>query len=64
MRLCLDDDSAAAHLVRLLRQAGHDVQVPADAGLSGEDDAVHLTYAVKGDRVKRVINSASIRRLA
>ncbi len=50
MRLYLDDDSAAALLVRLLRQDGHDVQVPADVGLSGEDDAVHLTYAVKDDR--------------
>ncbi len=50
MRLYLDDDSAAALLVRLLRQAGHDVQVPVDAGLAGEDDAVHLTYAVKDDR--------------
>lgn len=50
MRLYLDDDSAAALLVRLLRHAGHDVQVPAGAGLSGQDDAIHLTYAVKEDR--------------
>jgi hypothetical protein len=51
MRLYLDDDSAAALLARLLRQAGHDVEIPANAGLSGEDDAVHLTHAVKEDRV-------------
>ena len=34
-----------------IRQASHDVQVPTDAGLSGEDDAVHLTYAIKNGRV-------------
>ena len=41
MRVYLDDDSAALLLARLLRQAGHDVELPADVGLSGEDDAVH-----------------------
>ena len=50
MRIYLDDDSAAPLLVRLLRQAGHDVQVPGDVRLTGEDDAVHLTYAAKDDR--------------
>ena len=50
MRIYLDDDSAAPLLARLLRQAGHDVQFPADVGLSGEDDVVHLTHAVKDDR--------------
>lgn len=51
MRLCLDDDSASGLLTRLLRQAGHDVQVPADAGTAGEHDAVHLTHATRDDRV-------------
>ncbi|HEV3417952.1 MAG TPA: DUF5615 family PIN-like protein [Pirellulales bacterium] len=51
MRIYLDDDSAAFLLARLLRQAGHDVQFPTDAGLSGEDDAVHLTHAVSDERV-------------
>jgi predicted nuclease of predicted toxin-antitoxin system len=50
MRIYLDDDSAAPLLARLLVQAGHDVQLPADVGLSGEDDAVHLTHAVRNDR--------------
>lgn len=45
MKLYLDDDSAAGLLVRLLRQDGHDVRLPADIGLSGEEDAVHLTHA-------------------
>ena len=51
MKFYLDDDSAAMLLARLLQQAGHDIQVPADVGLSGEDDAVHLTHAVKHDRI-------------
>jgi hypothetical protein len=51
MRLYLDDDSADALLVTLLRQAGHDVQVPADVGMVGEFDSVHLTQAVREDRV-------------
>jgi predicted nuclease of predicted toxin-antitoxin system len=51
MRIYLDDDSAAGLLVRLLRQAGHDVQRPEDVGLTGEDDAVHLTHSAKEDRV-------------
>lgn len=50
MRIYLNDDSAAPLLARLLRQAGHDVQLPSEIGLSGEDDAVHLTHAVRYDR--------------
>jgi predicted nuclease of predicted toxin-antitoxin system len=51
MRLYLDDDSASALLARLLRKAGHDVQVPADVGMAGEDDPVHLAHAIRADRV-------------
>jgi hypothetical protein len=51
MRIYLDDDSASPLLAKLLRQAGHDVQLPTDAGFAGADDAVHLTHAVKEDRV-------------
>jgi hypothetical protein len=51
MKLYLDDDSAEALLVALLRQAGHDVQIPADVGTLGQQDAVHLTHAVREDRV-------------
>ena len=50
MKLYLDDDSAAPLLARLLGQAGHDVQMPADVGLSGEDDAVHLRHAAGDGR--------------
>ena len=51
MRFYLDDDSASAQLVQLLRRAGHDVQIPAEVDLAGEDDAVHLTHAVANNRV-------------
>jgi hypothetical protein len=51
VRIYLDEDSAAALLVSLLRRAGHDVEVPADVGLAGQNDPVHLTRAVQEDRV-------------
>jgi hypothetical protein len=51
MRLYLDDDSASVLLAHLLRQAGHDVRLPAEIGMVGENDAVHLTHAVLEDRI-------------
>ena len=51
MRLYLDDDMASALLARLLSQAGHDVQVPDDVGMSGANDPVHLGYAIREHRV-------------
>ena len=51
MRLYLDDDSASPLLARLLRQAGHDAQLPTDVGMAGHDDPVHLAHAVAEDRV-------------
>jgi predicted nuclease of predicted toxin-antitoxin system len=51
MRLYLDDDIASPRLAQLLRTAGHDVRLPAEVGLAGEKDPVHLTYAVRDNRV-------------
>jgi hypothetical protein len=51
MKLYLDDDSVAAVLVALLGRAGHDVEIPADVGLAGREDPVHLTHAVLQGRV-------------
>jgi predicted nuclease of predicted toxin-antitoxin system len=51
MRLYLDDDSASALLTRLLQQAGHDVRVPSEVGMAGEDDPVHLAQAIREDRI-------------
>jgi hypothetical protein len=51
MRLYLDDDSASALLARLLRAAGHDVELPHESGLAGDDDPVHLGHAAQTSRV-------------
>jgi predicted nuclease of predicted toxin-antitoxin system len=51
MRLYLDDDTVHALLIRLLQRAGHDVARPADFGVSGESDPVHLRYAIRESRV-------------
>jgi hypothetical protein len=51
MRLYLDDDIAGQRLAQSLRKAGHDVRLPVEVGLSGADDAVHLTRAILEDRV-------------
>jgi hypothetical protein len=51
MKLYLDDDIASARLLQMLCSADHDAQIPADAGLRGEPDAVHLTHAIQESRV-------------
>jgi predicted nuclease of predicted toxin-antitoxin system len=51
MRLYLDDDLASPQLAQRLRKAGHDVILPADVGMRGKDDSVHLAYAVRQSRV-------------
>ena len=56
MRLYLDDDIASASLVRALRQAGHDVQIPSDARMSGSSDPAHLTHAIREGRVTMTRN--------
>ncbi len=47
MNLYLDDDSAKASLVKLLKKAGHQVAIPADAGLTGVSDPRHLMHTVQ-----------------
>jgi hypothetical protein len=47
MRVYVDDDSVDAVLLRLLRRDGHDVQIPADVGLPGSSDQVHLAHAIR-----------------
>ena len=51
MRMYLDDDSPSPVLARLLQDAGHDVQTPADVGKVGVNDQVHLAHAIAEDRV-------------
>ena len=50
MRLYIDDDSVDSGLIRLLRRDGHDVQIPADVGLAGSSDQVHLAHAIRDRR--------------
>lgn len=51
MKLYIDDDTCASALIVLLRKAGHDVVIPADIGLAGSHDAVHLLRSVTDGRV-------------
>ena len=47
MNLYLDDDSAKASLVNLLKKAGHQVTTPANIGLAGVSDPRHLMYVLQ-----------------
>jgi hypothetical protein len=50
MRLYIDDDSVDPGLIRLLHRDGHAVEVPADVGLAGRTDQVHLGHAIRNRR--------------
>ena len=50
MKIYLDDDSVAGRLIPALRQAGHDVRTPTEAGLAGAHDALHLRQAIREGR--------------
>ena len=50
MMIYLDDDSVAAASIQALRRAGHDVRTPAEAGLAGAHDALHLRQAIREGR--------------
>ncbi|HET89829.1 MAG TPA: hypothetical protein ENN99_03690 [Chloroflexi bacterium] len=47
MKIYLDDCAYSKRLKRQLEAAGHQVQTPFDAGLSGQPDDVHLGYAAE-----------------
>jgi predicted nuclease of predicted toxin-antitoxin system len=51
MRLYIDEDLAQGLLVRLLTKAGHDVEIPAKAGLLGRSDPVQFRFAIREGRV-------------
>ena len=51
MRLYIDEDLARGLLVRLLRNAGHDVEEPSGAGLMGSSDPVQFRFAIRERRV-------------
>ena len=51
MKIYLDEDLGQPLLAKLLRHAGHDVQMPADVGLVGKSDPVQLAHAARQGRV-------------
>jgi len=51
MRIYLDDHLTSGLLTRLLRNAGHDLRLPAEIGRAGSHDAVHLRHAIQERRV-------------
>lgn len=63
MNLYLDDDTASALLTKHLRQAGHDVQLPADAGNSGKEDPEHFAHAIGQVRLILTKNYGDFERL-
>jgi predicted nuclease of predicted toxin-antitoxin system len=63
MQLYLDDDIIEKVLVRMLKAAGYDIIIPADAGLSGADDAVHMTHAIRTGRLVLTYNADDFEQL-
>ncbi len=57
MRIYLDDDLDSNMLIRLLRQAGHEVLSPRDAGTRGVTDIEHLQYAASHQLVILTANA-------
>lgn len=56
LKLLIDEDTQDKVLVRLLRQAGHDVITVNEAGIMSQSDAKVLDYARKADRVLLTLN--------
>ena len=63
MKLYLDDDSVDHVLVQSLQKAGHDVEIPLDVGLSGDDDPVHFAHAIREGRVILTANHRDFKNL-
>ena len=65
LTLYLDDCAFSHKLKRLLLEAGHDVEVPADAHplLTGADDADHLVHAQAAGRAILTLNPRDFREL-
>jgi predicted nuclease of predicted toxin-antitoxin system len=51
MRIYLDEDMASGLLIRLLKNAGHDVDAPNAAGMLGRSDPKQFTFAIHESRV-------------
>jgi predicted nuclease of predicted toxin-antitoxin system len=51
LKLIVDEDSLAKPLIRILREAEHDVITVNEVGLSGQCDSVVLNYARENARI-------------
>lgn len=51
LKLLIDEDSQAKVLIKMLRQAGHDVITVNEVGLIGQPDPVVLNYARENNRI-------------
>lgn len=56
IRLLIDEDAQDKLLVKLLRDAGHEVTTANDAGLMGQPDRTILDYAKSTNRVLLTLN--------
>ena len=63
MLLYLDDDSVDGHFIKLLRKFSWNVETPAEAGRSGNDDPVHLRHAILTGRVLLTHNRKDFKQL-
>lgn len=65
LRIYLDDCAYSHRLCHLLREAGHDVQVPADVTppLTGADDATHLSHAQSTHQAIVTLNAKDFKAL-
>ena len=65
LALYLDDCAFSHELKRLLLEAGHDVEVPADAHppLTGEDDSIHFAHAKAASRAILTLNPRDFKEL-
>jgi hypothetical protein len=51
MRIYVDEDLSGGHLIRLLRNAGHEIETAGGAAMLGRSDPGQFTYAIHEARV-------------
>ena len=57
LKFLVDENTQDKLLIKLLRQAGHDVLIVNEANLMGEDDPTVLDYARRNQRIVLTYNS-------
>jgi predicted nuclease of predicted toxin-antitoxin system len=63
LRLLIDEDSQDKVLVRLLREAGHDVVTVNEAGLMSQPDSTVFSYAIDKNRIVLTLNCRDFKAL-